>query len=120
MAKNVKIKILKPVVHAGAVHRPNKVGRITEVPADQAKVLIRGGFAEEAADDALLDVLDVDAALGHVRGELRDDPLLILPQHANDSQNRHGVLLVGGKPQCTTERRRGPCGGIRILDRGIP
>jgi hypothetical protein len=52
MAKNVKIKILKPVVHAGAVHRPNKIGRITEVPADQAKVLIRGGFAEEAAEDA--------------------------------------------------------------------
>jgi hypothetical protein len=35
---------------------------------------------EKAADDALFNVLDIDAALGHVRGELRDDPLLVFPQ----------------------------------------
>ena len=49
---------------------------------------------EEPADDALLDVLDVDAALGHVRGELRDDALLVFPQHADDGEDRllrHGT-----------------------------
>ena len=44
---------------------------------------------------ALLDVLDVDAALGHVGGVLRDDPLLVLPQDADDGEDggtvRHGV-----------------------------
>ena len=50
---------------------------------------------EEAADDALLDVLDVDAAFGDVGRELRDDAFLILAQNANDSQDgmRHGNLL---------------------------
>ena len=52
MAKKVKIKILKPVTHEGAIHRPNKLGDTTEVNEDQAKVLIKGGFAREASDNA--------------------------------------------------------------------
>ncbi len=35
---------------------------------------------EEPADHALLDVFDIDAALGHVGGELRDHPFLIFPR----------------------------------------
>ncbi len=42
---------------------------------------------EEAPDDALLDVFDVDAAFGHVGGELRDDPFLVLTQNADDGQD---------------------------------
>lgn len=52
MAKNVKIKILKPVTHGGAIHRPNKLGNTAEVSYAQAKVLIQGGFAEEASESA--------------------------------------------------------------------
>ena len=52
MAKPQKIKILKPVIHGGAVHRPNKLGNITEVSEEEAKVLVTGGFAEDASKDA--------------------------------------------------------------------
>ena len=41
---------------------------------------------EKPADDALLDVLDVDAALGDIGRELGDDPLLVLAQNADDGQ----------------------------------
>jgi hypothetical protein len=52
MSKNVKINIHRSVTYGGAIHRPNKQGKITEVPEDQAKVLIRGGFASEAPEGA--------------------------------------------------------------------
>ncbi len=39
---------------------------------------------EEAANDALLDVLDIDAALGHVGRELRDDAFLVFSENADD------------------------------------
>ncbi len=43
---------------------------------------------EKAAHDPLLDVLNIDAALGHVSRKLRDDALLVLSQHADDRQYR--------------------------------
>jgi hypothetical protein len=43
---------------------------------------------EEAANDALLDVLDVDPTLGHVSGELRDDAFLVFPQNTHNCHHR--------------------------------
>ena len=46
---------------------------------------------EQAADDALLDVLDVHAALGQVGGELRDGTFLVATEHGNDCEElAHG------------------------------
>ena len=39
---------------------------------------------EMPADDALLDVFDIDAALGHVRGELGNHAFLVLADDADD------------------------------------
>ena len=64
---------------------------------------------EEPADDALLDVLDVDAALGHVGGELGDDALLVLAQHADDRQyglSHEGLRYGTGAGRFAARRRR--------------
>ena len=69
------------------VHPPAQVqqagDQLGQVDADVLEVH-QHVHQEEATHDALLDVLDVDAALGHVGGELRDDPFLVFPQHADD------------------------------------
>ena len=45
---------------------------------------------EEAADDALLDVFDVDAAFGDVGGELGNDAFLVFAEDADDCEDGLG------------------------------
>ena len=42
---------------------------------------------EQAADDALFDVLNIRAALGQEGRDLRDDPFLVFPEHTDDGEN---------------------------------
>jgi hypothetical protein len=62
---------------------------------------------EKATDDALLDVFDIDAALGDIGGELGNDAFLVFTENADDGENglRHGRNLV--------ESRRGRKGMTR-------
>lgn len=47
---NVKVKIIKPAIIGGAIHRPNKLGNVAEMDEKHADILIKRGFAEKASD----------------------------------------------------------------------
>ena len=63
------------------------------ISADRSMVMVLeidasmpSSFQKEPVHNPLLNVFDVDAAFGQVCRKLRNNALLVLPQHADDSQ----------------------------------